>query len=190
MGFIFYPKSPRYVGEAFKVPDISHAVKRVGVFVNEATELIVEKAVEYQLDYLQLHGDETIQQCEDLRNQGRKVIKVFSVDDQMDFAVTRPYESVVDFFLFDTKGKYYGGNSRSFDWKILANYEQRVPFFLSGGIGLENMSTIKSLQGMNLHAIDLNSGVETGPAMKDVKKIKQVQGMLNNLFPEGKKATK
>lgn len=180
MGFIFYPKSPRYVGEDFK-PETMAAVKRVGVFVNETIEVMLKKAHDLRLDYLQLHGQETVEQCQELKSNDVKIIKVFSVDDQFDFATTTPYKTIADFFLFDTKGKHYGGNAVSFNWEILTQYDQEVPFFLSGGIGPLNIGEVKRLAGMNLYAVDINSGVETSPAFKDIKKITETKRILNTI---------
>lgn len=180
MGFIFYAPSPRYVGEDFTV-EFSPTTKRVGVFVNETTEAMVKKVHALKLDYLQLHGQETVKQCEDLKTQGIKIIKVFSVDDEFDFSKTTPYKPVVDFFLFDTKGKYYGGNAVAFNWNILKQYDQQVPFFLSGGIAPANAEEIKKMGAMNMHAVDLNSGVELAPALKDVNKIIEIKKILNSI---------
>lgn len=176
MGFIFYPKSPRFVGSDFHLPDDFPAeVKKVGVFVNATNEEMLLSVKRFALDYLQLHGNEPAEQCKELKEQGIKLIKVFSVDDEVDFTITHPYQNLVDFFLFDTKGKYYGGNARTFDWNVLKKYDQQVPFFLSGGISPYNVSGIKELMDMNLHAIDINSGVEVSPGMKDIEKIKDIK---------------
>jgi phosphoribosylanthranilate isomerase len=183
MGFIFYKKSPRYVGEDFSIPaDFPATTKRVGVFVNEEVEIIKSKAVEHKLDFIQLHGAESVTDCSHLKRAGLRVIKVFSVDDQFDFNKTIPYETVVDYFLFDTKGKFYGGNAATFDWNILITYNQRIPFFLSGGLNQENISEIRNLKSMNLHAVDVNSGVETSPALKNIDKIKSIQQFLTSDF--------
>ena len=101
------------------------------------------------------------------------------MDDDTDFEVTKHYREVVDFFLFDTKGKYYGGNARTFNWDVLTKYDQIIPFFLSGGITPDNIGDIQNLKGLNLQAIDVNSGVEIQPAMKDVKKIKAIKKILD-----------
>jgi phosphoribosylanthranilate isomerase len=183
MGFIFYKKSPRYVGEDFSIPsDFLATTKRVGVFVNEDVEIIQSKAVEHKLDFIQLHGAESVNDCAELKKTGLGVIKVFSVDDQFDFNKTIPYETVVDYFLFDTKGKFYGGNAATFDWSVLQKYNQHIPFFLSGGLNPENVSEIKNLKSMNLHAVDVNSGVETSPALKNISKIKSIQRLLTTIY--------
>jgi phosphoribosylanthranilate isomerase len=181
MGFIFYTKSPRYVGEEFKIPDLPPSINRVGVFVNAPVPFMLQKAKDHQLTYVQLHGDETVEQCGALRTHNIGVIKVFSVGDGFDFGLTKPYEAVSDFFLFDTKGKYYGGNAVTFDWTMLDRYDQRVPFFLSGGIGPDNIEAIRGLKNMNIHAVDVNSGVEERPALKDIQKINTITHILNSI---------
>lgn len=179
MGFIFYDKSPRYVGDEFMIPeDFPPEIKRVGVFVNATTEQILRQAAKYHLDIIQLHGGEDVVQCEELKRHGLGVIKVFSVDDNVNFSETEKYNHAVDYFLFDTRGRYFGGNARTFDWSVLEKYDQTVPFFLSGGITPENVDGIKTLSGLNLQAIDINSGVELRPAYKDVKKIETVKFVL------------
>lgn len=180
MGFIFYEKTPRYVGEDFFIPDaFPESIQRVGVFVNETVERMMEKVADFRLDLVQLHGDESVEQCARLKDEGVKVIKVFSVDGEMDFRKTEKYRAVVDYFLFDTKGKLYGGNAKVFDWNVLSRYDQHVPFFLSGGITLDNVEEIKLLADMNLEAIDVNSGVEDRPAFKNVEKIRAIQAKIN-----------
>ncbi len=180
MGFIFYDKSPRYVGEEFVIPkNIPSSVQKVGVFVNEGFETILGRRSSIEFQFVQLHGDESVELCEDLKDAGLKVIKAFSVDDDFDFSVTKKYDSSVDYFLFDTKGKYYGGNAKVFDWKVLKRYNQQVPFFLSGGLSPENIGMVKELNEMNIHALDLNSGVEISPGLKNIDKIKEVSRILN-----------
>ena len=134
MGFIFYSPSPRYVGEDFRIPEnFPPATKRVGVFVNESTVEIIARIRQFELHYVQLHGNESVEQCRELKKYAG-LIKVFPIDDDMDFSITTRYRDVVDFFLFDTKGKFYGGNASTFNWSILRKYDQTVPFFLSGGL--------------------------------------------------------
>lgn len=181
MGFIFYAGSPRYVGNDFSIPvNFPAETKRVGVFVNETNETILRKAQAYALDFVQLHGDESVLQCKELKSHQVRIIKAFSVDDNMDFDLTKPYAGVVDFFLFDTKGKLYGGNAKTFNWSVLTKYDQKVPFFLSGGITPDNIDSIQNLDGLNLQAIDVNSGVEIQPAVKDINKIMVIKAILNS----------
>jgi phosphoribosylanthranilate isomerase len=180
MGFIFYGKSPRFVGEEFSIPaELPPSVKRVGVFVNESVKEIVRIAKRLGLDFVQLHGSESVEHCRELRAHNVHVIKVFQVDDEFDFKVTEPFEAAVDFFLFDTKGKYYGGNAVPFNWSVLKKYQQRIPFFLSGGLSPDNVSeALHSLEGMNVYSLDVNSGVEVAPAQKDIGKIEQLKKIL------------
>jgi phosphoribosylanthranilate isomerase len=178
MGFIFYEKSPRFVGSSFQVPSGLQQVSRVGVFVNETTDAMLLKAKDHMFEYLQLHGRETVEQCAELKESKIKVIKAFAVGDEMDFTVTKPYAEVCEYFLFDTKGKNFGGNGHPFNWKVLHHYDQRVPFFLSGGIGPENVNDVKALNGLNLYALDVNSGVEETPGVKNYEKIKRLKDIL------------
>ena len=181
LGFIFYPKSPRFVGESFDIPgNLPASIKRVGVFVNEANAIILAKSPSLKLDFAQLHGSESPAQCDELKATGLGVIKVFSLDDDFNFDVTKAYREVVDYFLFDTKGKYYGGNAKAFNWETLRQYDQEVPFFLSGGLSPDNVNTLGDIQKMNLHALDLNSGVEISPGLKDIEKIKTVMTLRSH----------
>jgi len=182
LGFIFYPHSPRFAGWDFIVPqELSPTVKRVGVFVNETSEEILRRANFAGFDHAQLHGSESVAQCAELKAAGLKVIKVFSVGEDFDFKVTNEYKQAVDFFLFDTKGKYYGGNAKTFDWNILSQYDQEVPFFLSGGLSPDNIEDVKQLIDMNLFALDLNSGVEVNPGLKDAGKIETILNAVTGL---------
>ena len=131
LGFIFYPKSPRFVGESFDIPaNLPASIKRVGVFVNESNAVIIAKSKALKLDLVQLHGNESPAQCGELKATGLGVIKVFSIDDDFDFELTKPYREVVDYFLFDTKGKYYGGNATTFNWKVLDKVRSGNTIFL------------------------------------------------------------
>jgi phosphoribosylanthranilate isomerase len=183
MGFIFYVKSPRYVQEDFELPDnFPASIKRVGVFVNENTKVILNHAKRLGLHCVQLHGNERVAQCEELKQEGLGVIKVFSVGEDFDFEITKPYKKIADFFLFDTKGKYHGGNAKTFDWRMLNQYDQEVPFFLSGGLTPENMNEVSSLAGMNMHALDVNSGVELSPGLKDLNKLETLKNNMTSKF--------
>ncbi|NJN42496.1 MAG: phosphoribosylanthranilate isomerase [Flammeovirgaceae bacterium] len=175
LGFIFYKNSPRFVGENFQIPpELSPSIKRVGVFVNESTDLILEQAATHRLEYIQLHGDETPDQCQLLKENGLRVIKVFGVDRKFEREVVKPFEACVDYFLFDSKGKHPGGNGIPFDWQTLNNYQGSTPFFLSGGINPENVGLISRLKFPNLVAIDVNSGVEDSPGIKNKDKLKEL----------------
>ena len=171
LGFIFYEHTPRFVGREFNLPEIPLSIKRVGVFVNESIVEILNKVKRYRLDFVQLHGDESVGLCNKLNHEGISVIKVFRISDDFDFKTTEEFEDVSEFFMFDTRGKLYGGNAERFNWRVLTKFSQKVPFFLSGGIGPESIEEILQLKNLNLHAIDVNSGVEQSPGMKDLNKV-------------------
>jgi phosphoribosylanthranilate isomerase len=180
MGFIFYKASPRYVGDDFEIPQgVDSRIKRVGVFVNESTEVIIQLVKKHQLDTVQLHGEEPPSQCQTLKALGVEVIKVFSIDSQFDFSSLIPYETVVDYFLFDTRGKLRGGNGIPFDWRMIDGYKGHVPFFLSGGIDSENVTEVKKLKHKQLFAIDVNSGIEDRPGIKNKEKLNVLLMELN-----------
>ncbi|MFZ2906496.1 MAG: phosphoribosylanthranilate isomerase [Cyclobacteriaceae bacterium] len=174
MGFIFYGGSPRCVPDDWVLPEIDESIRRVGVFVNENLDVVLKRVKRHRLDFVQLHGDEPVLECEKLKAAGVGVIKVFSVDHSFDFKVTSRYKGNVDYFLFDTKGKHYGGNAKTFDWNILKQYDQEIPFLLGGGIALNNIDDAVRLSGMNLHALDLNSGAEVSAGIKDVDQVKRI----------------
>ncbi len=179
MGFIFYPKSPRYVGEGFVLPaEFPSTIGKVGVFVNETTDNILRVAAALKLQFIQLHGSESPQQCSEIRSHKYLIIKAFSVDNSFDFGSAKFYLGAVDFFLFDTKGQHYGGNARTFDWSVLDNYHDDVPFFLSGGLSPENVEKAIAISHPKLYALDVNSGIETEPGMKDIGKIKAVKDVI------------
>lgn len=180
MGFIFYKHSPRCVPDDWMLPEINEKILRVGIFVNEHPENILKKVKRHRLDFVQLHGDEPVLVCDKLKAAGVGVIKVFSIDRYFDFRETSRYKGSVDYFLFDTKGKYYGGNAKTFDWNILRQYSQEIPFLLSGGITLDNIQSAAKLSGMNLHAIDVNSGAEVSPGIKDVDQVKRIMENLKS----------
>ncbi|MCV9933426.1 phosphoribosylanthranilate isomerase [Flavobacterium sp. LS1R47] len=170
MGFIFWEKSARYFDGI--IPNLPKSIKKVGVFVNQSQEDILSKISKYDLQAIQLHGHESVAFCQELKNKidtKIELIKVFSADENFDFEVLKPYESVCDYFLFDTKGKLPGGNGTTFDWKILNQYNSVKPFFLSGGIGIDEVATIKEILKTNLpiYAIDVNSKFEIEPGLKD-----------------------
>ena len=183
MGLIFYQKSKRYVGHDFKLTDLPPGVKKVGVFVNEDRENVLEPEERYGLDYVQLHGNESVEDCRYYRDKGTGVIKVFSVMDVLPVKELEKYQGDVDYFLFDTKTLDYGGSGQKFDWRVLSEYHGDVPFFLSGGIGPNDIEQIIRLHHPQLFAIDINSGVETEPGLKDMEKVKQVIRGLNGHPP-------
>ncbi|WP_310556544.1 phosphoribosylanthranilate isomerase [Flavobacterium sp.] len=170
LGFIFYEKSSRYFdGE---IPEIPNSIKKVGVFVNATLKEIISKIKKYNLDIIQLHGNETPEYCENLKNDNLEIIKVFSVDDDFNFEELSKYENVCDYFLFDTKGKLHGGNGVTFNWQILEKYKSKKPLILSGGIGIEEIEKIKKLN-LPIYAIDINSKFEIEPGLKNTQLLQQ-----------------
>jgi phosphoribosylanthranilate isomerase len=177
IGFIFYNKSKRYVAD-FPQIEIPSSVKKVGVFVNENIEEIVEKANQHTLDFVQLHGDETSEYCEKLVAKNIKIIKAFSVDENFDFSAIKSFEKHVALFLFDTKGNNYGGNGIKFNWELLQNYTGKTPFLLSGGISKNDSEEIKKFKHPAFLGIDINSGFELEPGLKIIKEIKEFKSLL------------
>lgn len=173
MGFIFYPGSPRYAGtlKPEVVAALPGQIERVGVFVNEKPEVILEVVVWYGITTLQLHGDESPSDCDFFRKKGFRVIKAFGIADKMDFSKTRSYEGKCDFFLFDTRTGNYGGSGRSFNWQMLGEYRGVTPFLLSGGISAEHLSAIRQIQHPFFAGVDLNSQFECLPGYKDVPRL-------------------
>lgn len=198
MGFIFWKDSPRFVrmisSHAGIIPDYSeerlnknsgkvvddqHRIKRVGVFVDDMPQTIVTRIYNYELDYVQLHGEESCIMIDNLRRTlepdirtGVKIIKTISVSSAEDIEKTKEYEGCVDLFLFDTKCPTMGGSGDKFDWSVLSAYKGNVPFLLSGGIGMDDVDKIKSFQHPQFAGVDVNSCFETEPGVKDVEKLR------------------
>ncbi len=173
LGYIFYGPSKRFVGDT---PDAglfqSHKPK-VGVFVNENAFEILGLAKNFGFEYIQLHGKENPKTCGILKSQGLRVLKAFPMDDDFKFATTATYEGNVDYFLFDTKTKQHGGSGKKFNWQLLENYTGNTPFFLSGGIGPDDAEEIKELNHPMLAGVDLNSGFEDEPGLKNIEKLRK-----------------
>jgi phosphoribosylanthranilate isomerase len=178
MGFIFWAKSARYFDG--QMPELPKSIKKVGVFVNENSAIIEEKIAQYDLQAVQLHGQESVEFCLELKtklNATIEIIKVFSADENFDFSILKPFENACDYFLFDTKGKLPGGNGTTFDWKVLSNYPSTKPFFLSGGIGIEEIEAVNEIAKTNLplYAIDVNSKFEIEPGLKNIERLKDLK---------------
>jgi phosphoribosylanthranilate isomerase len=200
LGFIFYEKSKRNFEGI--IPELHRTIKKTGVFVNEYPEILISLVEEYRLDAIQLHGDESLKYVTELKRQlaerralfikenkhQRKkknkhfiadekveIIKAFGIKDAFNFDDLKPYLDVVDFFLFDTKGKERGGNGVKFDWPILEKYPFEKPFFLSGGIGLDDVEEVQKIINSNLpiYALDLNSKFEIEPGIKKIEELKK-----------------
>lgn len=175
IGFIFWPKSSRYVSE--RPAYLPTNCKRVGVFVDEDIEVVKKIAHDYALDYIQLHGHESTAYCAQLK--GLKLIKAFNIATAKDFEQTKSYEKLVDYFLFDAKGKSVGGNGTKFEWSVLDNYHGPTPFILSGGIGPDDATSIRRFHHPRLAGIDLNSRFELAPSLKDVTALQKFLNELN-----------
>ena len=178
MGFIFHPKSPRFVAS---LPEyMPKKQKRVGVFVNASLEQILAKAQKFSLEYIQLHGDEPPAFCSELKNRGLKVIRALRIANADDIIRAESY-NMADLMIFDTKTELYGGSGKKFNWQLLEDYKGCVPFLLSGGIRSDTFEEIKAFFHPQFAGIDLNSGFEISPALKDVGKlnnfIKKIKGM-------------
>ncbi len=199
LGFIFWEPSSRYFSG--EMPVLPSSIKKVGVFVDAPIEEVLEKVAQYQLDAVQLHGQESAAYCIELkdgflsfraqsRNQtgfnkkevstaldltDTEIIKVFSIENDFDFDVLKDYENECDYFLFDTKGKLPGGNGYTFDWSVLERYPSQKPYFLSGGIGLDSKEKLQAFLGSpastHCYAIDVNSKFETAPGLKNIKDL-------------------
>jgi phosphoribosylanthranilate isomerase len=178
MGFIFYPHSKRFVGDHVEIPALPPEIKKVGVVVNEPVSRIAELVERYQLNAIQLHGDESPQRCEQIKKIVPMVIKAFAVDSSFDFDRTNTYRQVADYFLFDTKGISPGGNGIAFDWSLLKKYSYDTPFFLSGGINPANLLFAR-LPHPYLFGVDLNSGFETSPGVKNINAVREAIHQLN-----------
>lgn len=170
LGFIFYKESKRCVGEDFRMPELPPGIQKVGVFVNESTERVLELVRKHDLQLVQLHGSESSEMCKEIR-KSVKVIKAFGLDHQFDFSVLQNYEQACDYFLFDTKSEQYGGTGRSFDRSILKIYELAIPFFISGGIGPGEGAALSSLHPLCM-ALDVNSKFEIRPGIKNLDQLK------------------
>lgn len=181
LGFIFWEKSTRKM-QLEQLPKLPLALQKVGVFVNADPADILERITQYQLDYIQLHGTESPKYCEELQTKGIKLIKAFSIHHHFDFTFLKNYMDCVDFFLFDTQGKLPGGNGTTFDWDILQNYPYKKPYFLSGGIGMNELEAVNIFLQTDTakycYAIDVNSQFESEPGRKQ-SNILEV--FLNNL---------
>jgi len=200
LGFIFYEKSKRNFEGI--IPELPKSIQKTGVFVNEYSEIVISLVEEYQLDAIQLHGDESSEYVKELQNQlaerralfieenkhqkkkknkhfisneGVKIIKVFGIKDEFNFDALKSYLEFVDFFLFDTKGKERGGNGIQFDWAVLEKYPFEKPFFLSGGIGLKDIPEVQKMINSDLpiYALDVNSKFEIEPGVKKIEELKE-----------------
>ncbi|MFD0798115.1 phosphoribosylanthranilate isomerase [Maribacter chungangensis] len=190
LGFIFWEPSSRFFSG--EIPSLPKEIKKIGVFVDATITDVTATIEKYNLDGVQLHGNESPDYCLKLRpvrfskpHRSIEIIKVFSIKDEFDFSLLRPFENVCDYFLFDTKGKLPGGNGYAFDWSVLKAYPYTKPYFLSGGIGLENKNDIteflKRPESKYCHAIDVNSKFEQEPGLKKIAELKEFINVVSKL---------
>ncbi|MEP5255376.1 MAG: phosphoribosylanthranilate isomerase [Winogradskyella arenosi] len=182
LGFIFYKPSKRYFEGT--IPHVPATIKKVGVFVNESIETVSETVKRYNLQAVQLHGNESPEFCTALKTELQQslgktsieIIKVFSIKDNFNFEVLAPFETVCEYFLFDTKGQLPGGNGYTFNWDVLNDYNSSKPYFLSGGIGINEVEKIKEFKDSSAskycYALDVNSKFETEPGLKNIDELK------------------
>lgn len=175
VGFIFYEKSPRFVGNDFD-SSISNLIpentKKVGVFVNADGNYIEDKIIRYRLNCVQLHGNENLSLCKEISSKGVEVIKSFSIDEKFDFEVLNDYSDCCNYFLFDTKTSAYGGSGKKFDWDILKTLKNEKPFFLSGGIDPHDTIRTVDFGDLPLYAVDINSRFEVNAGLKDIELVR------------------
>ena len=177
-GLIFYKESPRYVGDKIAKEDLKNSdfdLKKVGVFVNAGYDEIMQVVEDYGLDVVQLHGDESPDLCEEL-SEDVEVIKAFKVKDNKTSIdeMVADYDEVCDYYLFDTaSSEVEGGTGKQFDWKVLSKAKIEKPFFLSGGIGVDDITKLKAFKHPDYYAVDINSKVEKEPGVKDMGLVLQ-----------------
>lgn len=178
LGFIFYPRSPRYVIgkiEPSEIATLPKHISKVGVFVNEDEAVIETNARTYHIDTLQLHGSESSEMCRILKNKGYRIIKAFNLTKQNDYTAYAPY---CEYFLFDTPSEQHGGTGAKFDWSLLENYKGTTPFLLSGGIGPNDAEELQQIKHQQMTGIDINSKFELEPGRKDTSLL---SGFINKI---------
>lgn len=181
-GFIFYQPSKRYFLQQHSLEGLQILVEElniqkivsVAVFVDETIEEMNRICQSAHISHIQLHGDETPQTCASLRDKGYTIIKAFGIDTSFNFETISPYKNDCDYFLFDTKTPQHGGSGQTFDWKILKGYPIEKPFFLSGGIGLDEIPSVLKINHPQLYALDFNSKLEIEPGLKNIELVKNM----------------
>lgn len=183
MGFIFYEKSKRNFEN--QIPELSEGIKKTGVVVNMPVAQITRKIDQHNLQAIQLHGDESVDEIKELRSKkpNIEILKVFGIKDEFDFTILEKYADEVDYFLFDTKGRERGGNGVKFDWSVLKKYHLEKPFFLSGGISPDDIDAIKEItqSGLPVYGVDINSKFEIEPGLKNTEAVKGFKTNLKDL---------
>ncbi len=198
LGFIFYDQSARHFNTT--IPELPKTIKKVGVFVNAKVDFIVDMISKHNLHAVQLHGNESPEYCDKLRkvchaelvsesqlkpkNDVIEIIKVFSIKDEFNFKQLEAYEDVIDYFLFDTKGKLPGGNGFTFNWNVLKDYPSTKPYFLSGGIGINEVESVLAFlqkpESQYCYAIDVNSKFEIEPGLKNIAALEKFKTQVTS----------
>lgn len=183
MGFIFHDRSPRFVGSTaaddLKIPS---SIIKTGVFVNPDFITVANAITEYELQAVQLHGNESSSFCEQVRSLGVTVIKAFGIGQGFSWETLKPYSPVMDFFLFDTRSNQHGGTGRTFDWQLLKGYTGGTPYFLSGGLSLENLKSLELHADSRLYGLDLNSKFEDYPGFKNKHSLHEYFDQINKMI--------
>jgi phosphoribosylanthranilate isomerase len=178
-GFNFYKRSPRYVHKTMPstaIKKIRGKINKVGVFVDEDADELLQTVDDCGLYLVQLHGNESPRYCEKISNY-ISVIKVFrlSDDDNVEWKI-KDYYDAADMFMFDTETTSFGGSGKKFNWQILKDLKINKPFFLAGGISVDDADELKKFAQQpvanDLFAVDINSKFEVMPGVKDVELVK------------------
>lgn len=175
LGFIFYSKSPRYVETIDRsLLSLLQPIKKTAVFVNATRNEVADLIKEYRFEAIQLHGNESSDYCREIKREGVEVIKAFGIHDKFDWMLLKPYLDTVSYFLFDTYTSAHGGSGRTFNWEVLKDYPFEKPYFLSGGIGPDNIGDARAIEDERLYGLDLNSKFEDSPGLKNIELLKTV----------------
>ena len=183
-GLIFYEQSARCIINKLKADDVKHfpfALKKIGVFVNAEEEYILTQVENFGLDIVQLHGDETPAFCSQVSNHVTvtKAFRITQTNEQNIDWMVKPYEEYCDYYLFDTNRKNaYGGTGEKFDWKVLNENKINKPFFLSGGIGVNDIEKVKAFEHPFFYCVDVNSKVEIAEGIKDINMVREIANEL------------
>lgn len=169
VGMIFYKKSPRYIGENLSPKT---QTKKVGVFVNATLGEILSAVEKHQLSYIQLHGNEPLVLAKALQENGVKIIKYFGIENVIDNLKMAEWERYSSYFVFDTKGKQFGGIGAKFNWNLLNDYQLSTPFLLAGGISVKDVAAIKKIKHPAFVGVDINSKFELEPGIKNIEQVK------------------
>ncbi|MCE7055698.1 phosphoribosylanthranilate isomerase [Algoriphagus sp. AGSA1] len=181
MGLIFYAKSPRFVPSIKAVEIADASLPKVGVFVNESIANVLDKIDRFDLSAVQLHGSESPEFVRELKlRTNKKLWKVVSVGDSINWNELKEYVGLVEYFLFDTATKSHGGSGEQFNWQILKSYPFEVPFILSGGIDGDSAEALIRFaeDAPQLKGIDLNSKFEDAPGVKNIERLKSFKDKL------------